>query len=113
MYHAAVYIGNGQLAQASIDERGKAAGGQGGDQTGHETNISNYYNYPWDCYLRYEGRGSKQSVVGKLVADGFWGIVTTRALQAYLNKIGYHLTVDGSRGPATIKALQQLLGTTQ
>lgn len=53
--HVAVYIGGGKLAQASIDENGRITGGQGGDQTGRETNISNYYNYPWNCYLRWTG----------------------------------------------------------
>lgn len=112
VHHVAVYIGHGQLAQASIDERGRASGGKGGDQTGHETNIRSYYNYPWDCYLRYGGGSSKQSVVvssGKLSVDGSWGAATTRAIQAYLNKIGYHLSVDGSRGPATVRAIQQAL----
>lgn len=53
--HVAVYIGGGKLAQASIDENGRITGGKGGDQTGRETNISNYYNYPWNCYLRWTG----------------------------------------------------------
>lgn len=50
-HHVAVWIGNGLLAQSSIDERGKATGGQSGDQTGRETNTKGYYNYPWSCYL--------------------------------------------------------------
>ncbi|GAA6123810.1 hypothetical protein BPY_19180 [Bifidobacterium psychraerophilum] len=54
VHHVAIYIGNGQLAQASISEHGTAYG-SGGDQTGQETNIRNYYNYPWNCYLRYTG----------------------------------------------------------
>lgn len=53
--HVAVYIGNGKLAQASGDENGQISGGQAGDQTGRETNINSYYNYPWDCYLRWQG----------------------------------------------------------
>lgn len=53
--HVAVYIGSGKLAQASIDENGRTTGGKGGDQTGNETNIRNYYNYPWTCYLRWGG----------------------------------------------------------
>ena len=53
--HVAVYIGGGKLAQASIDENGRITGGKGGDQTGRETNISPYYNYPWNCYLRWTG----------------------------------------------------------
>lgn len=51
--HVAVYVGNGLVAQASIDERGKARGGKSGDQSGYETNLKPYYDYPWDCYLRY------------------------------------------------------------
>lgn len=50
--HVAVYIGNNQLAQASISENGTAYGSDG-DQTGMETNISNYYDYPWNAVLRY------------------------------------------------------------
>lgn len=53
-YHVAAYIGNNQLAQASIDERGAAYGGQSGDQ-GNETNIRSYYSYPWNCVLRWQG----------------------------------------------------------
>lgn len=55
-HHVAIYLGNGQLAQSSIDERGKATGGQSGDQGAPngrgETNVRSYYNYPWSCYLR-------------------------------------------------------------
>ncbi|MFT8988663.1 MAG: NlpC/P60 family protein [Bifidobacterium psychraerophilum] len=54
VHHVAVYLGNGLLAQASISEHGTAYG-SGGDQTGHETNVRNYYDYPWNCYLRYAG----------------------------------------------------------
>lgn len=54
VHHVAVYIGNNQLAQASISERGSVSGAAG-DQTGRETNISTYYNYPWNCVLRYVG----------------------------------------------------------
>ena len=52
--HTAIYIGGRQLAQASQSENNTAYG-QAGDQTGYETNISTYYNYPWNCYLRYTG----------------------------------------------------------
>ncbi len=59
--HVAVYIGDGKLAQASIDENGRITGGKGGDQSGRETNISNYYNYPWNCYLRWTGANDSGS----------------------------------------------------
>lgn len=52
--HVALYLGGGRLAQASMSEHG-TAWGSGGDQTGGETNTAPYYDYPWDCYLRYRG----------------------------------------------------------
>lgn len=51
--HTAMYIGNGQLIQASQNERGGITGGASGDQTGSEIGIGYWYNYPWDCVLRY------------------------------------------------------------
>ena len=53
--HTALYIGNGQIVQASINERGGVTGGQSGDQTGSEIGVRSYYNYPWDVVLRYVG----------------------------------------------------------
>lgn len=50
--HVAVCTTPGLMSYASIDERGKASGGQAGDQTGQETKTRTYYNYPWNCYLR-------------------------------------------------------------
>ena len=35
-HHVAMYIGNGQIVHASINERGRATGGKTGDQTGRE-----------------------------------------------------------------------------
>ena len=53
--HTAMYVGNSQLAQASIDEHGRASGGEPGDQTGQETLVRSYYNFPWSCVLRFHG----------------------------------------------------------
>lgn len=52
--HVAVWLGD-CLAQASIDENGNIAGGSRGDQTTAEVNTRSYYNYPWNCYLRWAG----------------------------------------------------------
>lgn len=82
--HVAVYLGNNQLAQASISEH-DTINGAGGDQTGNETNIRSYYNYPWNTYLRYSSAPTPSANVV--------------------------LAVDGSFGPASVTRLQQLLNT--
>lgn len=85
---AAVISGSGttaKLAQASIDERGRATGGQAGDQTGSETNIRTVYNYShgWDCILRYSEAGSGQSGTNaqKLEIDGYLGALSVSEWQ--------------------------------
>ncbi|MEG0461594.1 hypothetical protein, partial [Gordonibacter sp.] len=39
-------------------EVGQIVGGREGDQTGNESNTQPYYDYPWDCILRYVGGGA-------------------------------------------------------
>ena len=51
--HTALYLGDGMLVQASINEKGAIKGGAVGDQTGREIYVRSYYDYPWDCVLRY------------------------------------------------------------
>ncbi len=53
--HTEMYIGNGRLVGASINENGETTGGQTGDQTGEEIYVHGYYNYPWTFVLRYPG----------------------------------------------------------
>lgn len=53
--HTALYIGNGQVVEASQNEFGGTTGGQTGDQTGKEIAVGYYYNYPWNIVLRYAG----------------------------------------------------------
>lgn len=84
------------IAQASIDENGRAHGSQAGDQTGYETNVSRIYTYSrgWDCILRYAGEQAAEEpsptptdeAAGRpgLDVDGYWGSATTCALQARL-----------------------------
>lgn len=88
-HHAAVYLGNGRLGQFSISERGTIHGTRG-DQTGYESNVKGYYNYPWNGLLRYVGPDSTPHDVvqppmqdggGKIVVDGYWGSATTLLAQ--------------------------------
>lgn len=80
LYHVcAVISGSGStatIAQASIDERGRATGGQSGDQA-NETNTKQVYVYSrgWDCILRYTDAddGGATPTDGKLAVDGVLG----------------------------------------
>ena len=54
--HTALCIGGGKLLHAAGNERGGATGGRTGDQTGREICIAGYFNFPWQCVLRYEGK---------------------------------------------------------
>ena len=87
--HTAMYIGNNQIVHASINERGKAIGGESGDQTGKEICIRSYYNKPWNYVLRYG------NVVNNLIGKG----------QTYVNAfLGTDISVDGIYGSETKKA---------
>lgn len=100
-HHTALYIGNGQVAQASIDERGKGTGGQTGNQTGYETNIKAYYNYPWDCYLRYTGTNNNNTATTE---TGF-----LMALSEYDQQLTKNAVVDiNNRTDRMEKALTNL-----
>ena len=44
------------LSEFCINEFGGTYGGQRGDQTGGESRITDYYNYPWNCTLHYNGK---------------------------------------------------------
>lgn len=56
LHHTALYIGNGKMVHAAGSETGGKYG-QPGDQTGKEICITNYYDFPWDFVLRYDGAG--------------------------------------------------------
>ena len=74
-HHTAMYIGNGQIVHASINEKGTAINGKPGDQTGKEFYIRTYYNFPWDYVLRFNETDSKKSEsdVAREVIMGKWG----------------------------------------
>ena len=84
--HTAMYIGNGQIVSATINEMGAVSGGQPGDQTGKEIGIGRYYNFPWDTVLRYDEPhdSTGQYVVQK--GDTLWSI----AEKLYGNPWRYH-----------------------
>lgn len=63
-HHTAMFIGDGKVAQFSINERGKISGGASGDQTGRESRICPLYTYSkgWDYILRYPEKEEKEVI---------------------------------------------------
>lgn len=44
------------LSEFGINEKGTITGGRVGDQTGYESRVRAYYDYPWDGILHYNGK---------------------------------------------------------
>lgn len=114
--HTAMYIGNNQLVHASINENGTIKGGQVGDQTGGEICIRGYYNYPWDCVLRYVGdlgeevEGPEPDLGTSLIQRGDVGarVKKVQALLIYFHGISCGPDgVDGDFGPNTESAVEE------
>lgn len=112
-HHTAIYIGDNKLVHASASETGGKYGREG-DQTGREICVRSYYDYPWNCVLRYVGDGAvptpsteskgetKVMVEVRQLQYGSKG-ADVKALQALLNqKSGSrHLVEDGDFGNIT------------
>ena len=115
VHHTALYIGGGQLIQASINEHGITTGGQTGDQTGREICTRGYYNYPWDCVLRYteeeqetERAAEYAAVELPVLQRGDTG-EAVRAMQVLLRGCGFGVGwygADGEFGAATEDGLR-------
>lgn len=122
-HHTALYLGDGALVQASQDEKGGISGGQPGDQTGVEINVHRYYNFPWDCVLRYEESDPQPTPapipVGTYTVkdgDSLWGIaerflgsglkypeiMAANGLKSSLIYVGQVLRIPGAGDKKTI-----------
>jgi LysM repeat protein len=74
-HHVAMYCGNRQEVEASINEKGMTTDGEPGDQTGREFLIRGYRNFPWNHVLRYKENTATKSVdeLAREVLAGKWG----------------------------------------
>ena len=118
IHHTAVYCGSGKIVHA----RGQSYGSSKTGDQGQEITITNYYNYPWDCVLRYGGKpaepikeyyiGSCYVRLGEMVRGCIGPQV--KSLQILLNAAGYkgkdgkRLDEDGEYGENTAYAVEQL-----
>lgn len=123
-HHTELCVSANQMFSASIDERGKAAGGRAGNQNGQETRIRSAYVYShgWDWIIfppeYYDGTAttpapapapaatSSQTSVGCVDTS----IIPVRVVQERLQALRfYKLDIDGIDGAGTklaIKAYQ-------
>ena len=118
--HAAIYIGSGKVVHARTSEGNTMTG----DQSGNEIRTQSYWNYPWDCVLRYMGDNTASSatssnqntdtsvakpIVSTLLRKGSRG-AKVRELQNNLIKLGYSLEpygADGDYGTVTYHAVKK------
>lgn len=54
--HTCIAIGAGRVANCRTDEGHP----QSGDQSGNEIRLQSYWNYPWNCVLRYKDSSNLQ-----------------------------------------------------
>lgn len=113
LHHVAMALGDGRLVHASINELGRAVGGQPGDQTGREFCIRSYYNYPWNVILRYVGDDSSASPI---VVPGIIDVHKENVRRGQRESIkftGHDILVDGKYGPESkrnkIRVLQHAM----
>ena len=113
--HTALYIGGGQIVQASIAETGKIYGKEG-DQTTREIEVRNFYvyRYGWDYILRYEEKESEDIIVNVELKQIQLGAKCAEVgtLQTLLNALGFKgkngriLTTDHEFGNNTDYAVR-------
>lgn len=115
-HHTVMFIGNGQIVQASINEKGTTTGGKTGDQTGREIAVGKFYEYSkgWQYVLRFEETKEEIKLVDIQVRRLVYNdnCAEVGLVQTLLNALGYKgangkaLSTDHSFGNNTIFAVK-------
>lgn len=107
LHHTVMYIGNGRIVAARINENGKVSGGKTGDQTGMEIMVQDYYfyQYGWDCVLRYMKEDATTDISSPSAPAASSESENVRKGQTYANRFtSAQIPVTGQRDTATVKA---------
>ncbi len=115
--HTCLAIGGGKVANCRTDEGHP----QSGDQSGNEIRIQSYWNFPWNCVLRYKGSQIGSNVTGPNIPASSGGSSSSRStlkqgmrgddvrdLQNLLQDAGYSVGragADGIFGSDTFRAV--------
>lgn len=124
IHHTAMYAGNGKIVHA----RGQSYGSSATGDQGTEFAVTSYYNYPWNCVLRYTGGTTAKAAetvkpaatnkgdcqvglkwfVGGAVDPQVAKIQLILNHHGYKGKNGLPLDVDGELGEQTMYAITTL-----
>ena len=97
-HHAVMYVGNGKVVAA----RSSDGFPQRGDQSGREICVQDWYDYPWDCVLRYTDECTVHSAQGRVECTGHSGQGRVKC------EVSLPVLKQGDKGIA-VKIMQEIL----
>lgn len=103
--HTCLYIGNNQVVNARTSE----GNSQSGDQSGNEIRIQSYWNFPWNCVLRFkEPAGSSPPETDSVPDAPVSGSDTGAVYSGSEYKLSLRTLKRGDKG-VRVERLQQIL----